>query len=48
MGTNVVSVSMDVDLEERVIKYCRKKDLGKSEFICDSVRKNLEKVENEK
>jgi len=48
MGTNVISVSMDVDLEERVIKYCRKKEIKKSEFIRDAIREKLVRVENEK
>lgn len=48
MGTNIVSVSMDTELEERVEKYCKKKDIKKSPFICEAVREKLEVVEHEK
>jgi len=43
MGTNIISISIDKELEDLIIDYCNKNNISKSEFISNLVKKEFKK-----
>ena len=43
MGTNIRSITIDVDLENELIEFCDENSIKKSTFISDAIKEKLKK-----